>query len=71
MLKIRAFICQVSSPALLAIKHYHGYLKLFREGPRLGFEANGLRRMRSCAHFVVHWGIVSVLKPDVESNDVM
>lgn len=41
--------------ARLVIKHYRGYLKLFREagGAQLGVETC------VCAHFVVHWGAVS------------
>lgn len=37
MRRSRVFICQsLSAFTLLVIKHYHGYLKLFREGPGRG-----------------------------------
>lgn len=37
----------------------------------MGLQGSRVRSMFSYAPFVVHWGIAGVLKPDVESNDVM
>lgn len=59
------------STSLLPIKTLSRLFKALPGGAETAFEGNRVRSMCSCAHFVVHWGIASVFKPDVESNDVM
>lgn len=61
------------SSALLPIKHYHGYLKLFREGARPGFRREGRRGAGVAvptSAFLLR-KTMCVFEPDVQSSDIM